>query len=202
MSTKIYDGLRATDFNPFDVAKNIRAVMEPIFHEEFTNHLKLAQSREGETWGRVFDLPHTPYYAKWVDKVIKFKPWDTTDDLHELLELLQHSKVHTFSSLDFGYEVGLFKNITPGDTRPLILIYAERLKYKYIDALKEQHVVTEYGYWNNTDQPDELTEAEWKEREKAWDAFDIPAHAGLFFNHPSAFDVSWYNHKHLFSKLE
>jgi len=33
----------------------------------------------------------------------------------------------------------------------------------------KKYSIIEYGYWNNTDHPEEITEEEWAEREKSWD---------------------------------
>jgi hypothetical protein len=38
----------------------------------------------------------------------------------------------------------------------------------YLDKMELPDYAKEYGYWNNTDQPDEVTDEEWDERHDTW----------------------------------
>lgn len=53
----------------------------------------------------------------------------------------------------------------------------------WIEEFCAEPEVEEYGYWNNTDPPDHLTERQWTAREKTWDKAlghaGIPARAGF-----------------------
>ena len=54
----------------------------------------------------------------------------------------------------------------PGTGRIMALLYAGS---KMEHVWERQPEVEEYGYWNNTDQPEGVTDAEWDERRAAWE---------------------------------
>lgn len=56
----------------------------------------------------------------------------------------------------------------PQDNRILTVFYAE--KDGFHSAWRSLPEVKEYGYWNNTDQPDNVTDEEWAERRQSWDS--------------------------------
>src|SRR5699024_4651082 len=39
---------------------------------------------------------------------------------------------------------------------------------EYQEALQGSGMFTEYGYWNNSDQPEGVTDVQWEERKQAW----------------------------------
>jgi hypothetical protein len=55
--------------------------------------------------------------------------------------------------------------------------------------------VEEYGYWNNTDQPDGVTDKEWKQREKDWDkvftGWAIPRYCGYNVEFINVNEFGW-----------
>lgn len=48
-----------------------------------------------------------------------------------------------------------------------MVVFSEVQKYK--DYIANLPGVEHYGYWNNTDRPDNITQREWRRREKIWD---------------------------------
>lgn len=55
----------------------------------------------------------------------------------------------------------------PQTGRILALLYAEEPEFRTVwDALPD---VESYGYWNNSDQPDDVTDDEWAERREVWE---------------------------------
>lgn len=71
----------------------------------------------------------------------------------------------------------------PAGDMILAIAYSER--QDWIKQFRALPWVEEYGYWNNTDKPDEVSDEEWEEREKAWtaatksDPLDRPGAAGF-----------------------
>lgn len=48
-----------------------------------------------------------------------------------------------------------------------MVMFSEQREYK--DHLESLPGVEHYGYWNNTDKPDNISQREWRRREKLWD---------------------------------
>ncbi len=71
--------------------------------------------------------------------------------------------------------------------RTLALVYGENKSF--IECFTKHAKVEEYSWWNNCDKPDEVTDAEWDQREKDWQmVVDMPpARAGLSRSYEGAF---------------
>lgn len=69
---------------------------------------------------------------------------------------------------DLSFEVGLY----PMDDGVLVLPFAEQ--QAYLDILDEHPDMIRYGYWNNTDHPDNISDEEWDKRASDWDWRDNP----------------------------
>lgn len=89
--------------------------------------------------------------------------------------------------IDFDAEVILFPY---GDHTLLFPIIESS---KQTEHLKGQTWCTEYGYWDNTDGPENLSKEEFKARGKVWDEVvgksGVPAERGLSFQLSSNFDM-------------
>lgn len=186
MSTKIYNGLRATDTNPFRVQKRVRAVIEPLFQARFTAAVAKAKENIGHEWGDVFSMGR-----EGIEGVIPDQAYRISEKLYDLVERLRNSPVHTFSDLDFGYEVVVLPNGHGITQKPLLLVFAERGGDEYRQALIAAGVVTEYGYWDNTDKPSDLHPSEWSSRRKAWSKLNVPREDGLFIPQLSRMVAGW-----------
>lgn len=70
----------------------------------------------------------------------------------------------------------------PLEDKTLVLFYAELEEMR--ELWKSQKEVSSYGYWNNTDYPEDVTGEEWEERKKVW-MYDVelddkkPKEAGM-----------------------
>ena len=195
MSVKIYNGMIAVDKNPFIVAQKIRAVIEPMFYDRFEEALAKVNLSESQvkTWVELF-LPFSSKnlrYDPYREKINKTNPYDRERMLHGLIGALQEDKSHTFSDLDFGYDVVLMPNGKGPGALPLVLLFSERVGSEYRRALKGAGVLEEYGYWDNTDKPDEISGHEWGQRKRAWSQLDVPAHDGLTISHPDRLTTSY-----------
>lgn len=79
----------------------------------------------------------------------------------------------------------------PIQNKVLILYYGEHPEFR--DVVESFPEIFEYNYWNNVDQPEELSDEEWEQRKKDWDValpgLGIPSEEGLIFsiNKPSTY---------------
>lgn len=193
MSTKIYDGLIAVRKHPFTIQAQIKAVLEPHFLAKFRAASDHAEKHVGESWEEVFPgmfSTASPSAAEAAKPIPEGKRARDTQ-LYKLVELLYKTPTHTFTNLDFGYEAVLLPNGRGLVHSPLVLVFSERGGDDYRKALIDAGVVKEYGYWDNTDPEDGVSETEWDEREKAWSKLDVPRQDGLFISQPSNFETVW-----------
>jgi hypothetical protein len=179
VSTKIYDGMIATDHNALEVGNRIRAVIEPIFKQKYFDAVDRAHANVGMTWADVFHLHGTGKLKEKWDFPIEDNLYETPRHMYHLIQELRDFPTWTYTEYDFGYSVSILENGNGIACRPLVLLFSEAFGKEYRQALEDAGVVEEYGYWNNTDQPDYLTDAQWDEREKAWDKLDVPADQGF-----------------------
>jgi hypothetical protein len=195
MSTKIYGGMIATTQNPFTLQKAIKETVEPIFHARFKEAVDIAVKHRGEPWKDVFPDVNwrSARYEELTEEAIPESTMDITDKVYSLIKALQEDPWHTFSDLDFAYEVIILPNGRGLEYPPLVLLFSERAGDEYRNALIDAGVVKEYHYQNQSDQPEEISEEEWDERRKAWDEMDIPSEDGLSSAMVSKFNA-WYGY--------
>lgn len=97
---------------------------------------------------------------------------------------------------DFHFSIG----ILPIKGKTLLMVFAER--ESFFELIKKQRWIEEYGYWNNTDEPEGVSESEWEQRKKDWDEAlgesGIPSQNGfevtlslpyLYYNRPTVDDL-------------
>ena len=72
----------------------------------------------------------------------------------------------------FGGLAALLQNLTPfyqipGNTKDETL---EKIRF-FKDVIDKDYpdYVTDYSFWNNTDKPDDVTQASWRRREYTWE---------------------------------
>ena len=197
MSTKIYDGMIAVDKNVFTAQRKIKEVIEPMFYDQFFAALDMVRKSPDKTWLELFQIFGSSRYAAWDVKIGDETEYQLDFRLYDLIDTLRKDPRHTFSSVDFGYEVVLLPNGRGLSVEPLALLFSERGGNAYRAALIEADVLRDYGYWNNTDQPGDVTDAEWRQRRRAWSKLDIPRDDGLLVQIPSRAStiVEGYNRK-------
>lgn len=188
MSIKIYNGLRSTEPDPFVAAQNIRDVLEPIFFEQFFKFEK-ELSAQGAKIRQVLADDHD--YLCILDDDQRKRIFDTLPrhmnnvfDLWFIMAGLNEVPEHTFSPLDMFYRICLLQNQAGGN--PLVLVFGEH-HAAYRNALLDAGVVQDYGYWDNTDEPEDVDEQEWEERKRAWGLImtKSPDAAGLYIDNPN-----------------
>jgi hypothetical protein len=179
MSLTIYEGLRATASDPFEVGLQIRSVLEPVFHEKFKAAYEKAKLNKGVPWSKAFFVDN--------DSVIQESTIDL--QLYRIVKKLHRDPRHTFSDLDFAYDVLLYKNAAGGN--PLILVFGENAR-EYRELLISAGVAEDYGYWDNSDEDENVSEEDWATRKLAWSDFaDISSgNTSLMITIPDSIETS------------
>lgn len=81
------------------------------------------------------------------------------------------------------YDTDTSMVVIPDGKRLYAMLYSPQKKItNFFEAVEG---IEEYGYWNNSDQPDEISDAAWRTRGKRWDRIlglkGIPSEAGATF---------------------
>lgn len=174
MSTKIYHGYRlAEDVDIFDFQDRLRAVMNPI------------RDRVDATWlmdHAVHAIDHADWRGNERSRMPLFEAmadFDETQRKESARGYNQASMSRKFNPHRFEASFGR----DPKSGRILALLFTE--KEPFVTAWKAMDEVESYGYWNNTDAPVEVSDAEWGERREAWNrvmpGFDPPVESMLTF---------------------
>lgn len=193
MSIKIYEGMIGTSSDPFQVADAIRGVLEPVFYKKFFGYVDEASTLETkEEFEERFFIPSNLEGVNvWGEADYKFA---TLDTIWKYVDVLSRYNVHTYSELDFSYNVSIVPNKTEGN--PLVLVFSE---YSYYNDLISSGVVEEFGYWDNSDPDGDITDAEWEAREKAWgyriEDDKSPSECGLQFSSPGKTSIFMENRR-------
>lgn len=175
MSITIYDGMRSDAGSAFDVALQARAVLEPLFFSKAKNLIEILESRGGDTPEDVFDLRES-----------LGKTYDAEHAVFAAVEHLKRATNHTFSRADIGYELMLLPSYS--DDSVLALIYSEDKSYR--EALINSGLFRDFGYWDNSDAPEEETVESWRARRHIWgwmtEENRAPVSVALSINQPSS----------------
>lgn len=173
MTTKIYDGLRAVSSDPFEVARQTKAVIEPLFFKQVKRLTNIIEDNARNSLQDVFDLPEP------LDE-----PQTSEKKIFAVIDFLYRYPSKTSSTGDVGYEIILMRSAR-GDDRILGLLVSEKSIYR--KALIEAGVFKEYGYWDNSKAKKGVSEAAWKRRGQSWSELtknNTPASIGLAIHHP------------------
>ena len=172
MSTKIYNGLRIKymtmqELIPF--SKELRAQLEPIAKEEFLkSYTKMLEEAIVfiQTGVQIDSCIHNYNELSALENPT-FKDVNRVID-KEIRQFIKANKSATtitesVSAFDFDTSLCVF----PLSRKILAVPICnnERL----MNALLENENITAYGYWNNTDKPDNVSNREWNTRKKDWD---------------------------------
>lgn len=159
MSTKIYDGLRIDTDDIFDFTNRLHSLIKQTFQD-------LAQELVMEEITRVFDGKASMDVAVFYEAEEKWKERQGKLSRHSVFE----------DPLRFSLVMGK----TPGGK---ILAYPYYGKNEYFEALLTMPDVSPYGYWNNTDHEEGITDEQWNERRQEWDSI-IEPEEGTFAHLP------------------
>ncbi|MBC9705977.1 MAG: hypothetical protein H9W81_13595 [Enterococcus sp.] len=147
MSTKLYDGILISTEDIFEFTAKLHQRAYEVFTEQAK---KLAMEEITTIFDKGGDDTDRPLYFVAEEK------WRA--------EQAKMSRTHTFEDpLRFSLVMG---KASTGK----ILGYPYYSQPEYFTALLDMDEVTPYGYWNNTDAEEGVTEEEWKNRCREWDS--------------------------------
>lgn len=162
MSTKIFDGFKIDSQDFIDINKKLDKFKKQIYREAERRVTK----RIVENAVSRFDNQQIIH-----NKDIKF--WDAFWEVER--EAFKEQKGDTRSLYDVSFSVFLYpiRDITIG------IVYSSEPDFK--QKFFRKRFVKDYAYWNNTDPDEKVSEEEWDQREKDWNAFGYtpPAEAGF-----------------------
>lgn len=180
MSTKIFNGYYIDKCSLYDLqslSMNIRTQMEPVFERLYaTKVLEIAISIAD--YAAMLD--NGLYVRKDVGKEIlkaiddpKSSPlWSAKMIVDERSYKIERTQIR---DMDYDFDCKItFVSIVD---KILTMIFTEQKALQ--DVFESFSNVHRYGYWNNSDRPDDVSEEEWDQRAKDWDIVGIPAMVGL-----------------------
>lgn len=103
-----------------------------------------------------------PYINKFVEE--RF----SKDEFNGKFNALFHSKNKPEEKEELSLVLFPTKVQIKKENHYLVMLYLPRMLEKKIKPIFEDLLI-DYGYWDNTDWPEGMTEKEWSEREKNWD---------------------------------
>lgn len=166
MSTRIYYGWRTPTTSLSKVFDRLRA-FQPIAQAHLavsyaTTLRNIANSNPAQPEAPATDIPF-------------FNAQEQLDaHIKTVSEVMGYLPKHLTFHLDIAFACTPKSNHTLGIT----------LNHPDLHRLWiQQPNIQEYGYWNNTDKPDELTSRQWASRKKAWDFIGyepIPQQMAIF----------------------
>lgn len=154
MGIRVYYGLK-TDFTDM-------AVLNRLFSE----FQKLAKAQAQENFfhdvGSQIATQHDSYVLNLVDQEPELNP---SSIAYEMYQETREQKNKT-SSDEYWNDYTCEVNFYTMNGKTLIVCRAEKDFYQEI--LEKMDDVSEYGYWNNTDKPDHISDDEWDIRRSEW----------------------------------
>jgi hypothetical protein len=177
MSITIYEGLRATETDPFKVGLQVRAVLEPLFFNKVSQLEEKLKAHEDESLKRTLMLP---------DKLEK--GYTEAHSVFAAVAMLQAHSMRSFSPASIGYGVTLISSAN--DERVLALVFSE--DHAYQKALIEAGVFEDFGYWSSSDPDEDVSDEDWEYRKASWSYLTegnaSPSSVGLEITYPSIID--------------
>lgn len=158
MSTKLYDGILLT-FTPDQFWQSVATIRETIeaTFEELNNELTIQYMKsvyiDSIMTNRRNRMNGTELDADKADDTLFFKALRKWQQEDGFFKKKLRCDVQIFEPLEDGRILGYVFNNNES---------------QYVKNLLELPFVEDFGYWNNTDKPDELTEDEWSDRCEAW----------------------------------
>ena len=159
MSTKIFNGWRMLDTTLDEAVKKIQAFRRDIAER--------ADALAAERVARIItEAIDEKALRAWRDKPL------AEDHLHSIDEVWQsilerQKKIKDTMGRDPTVDFEVTMNIYPLRGDVLGIIHTEQNDWE--KAWFGSDGVEFYGYWNNTDRPEETSDAEWLQREQDWD---------------------------------
>lgn len=175
MSTKVYEGykLDTTDINVlFEKTEKIRRKIKIVAVDQFA---KLIVRKFTQFYDNDYDLESVlkeMVLMVETDKRIDFElKWKRENGLSEPLYRIitdladaRHRKSYYSETRDVDCDFHLILNVF--GYKDKIVLYPFYEQKKYSTVLQEEF--EEYGYFNNSDKPEKISDKDWDERSDAW----------------------------------
>lgn len=162
MSTKIYDGYKINTGNIYTINKLLEDTRLAYVSAAKTYLTELYAGLVQTAW----DSKITRQQSFQADPELKNKSlcfyaithfWDKQNEI----KATQHRNPY----YDIEFDISLFLD---GTDRTLAIIYCENNSLS--EYFRTHNLVEYYGYWNNTDPPDDMSDEAWDIRGKEWDS--------------------------------
>tara|TARA_B100000614_G_scaffold258752_1_gene281847 strand:+ start:101457 stop:102284 length:828 start_codon:yes stop_codon:yes gene_type:complete len=162
MSTKIYEGLRVATpegQGMLRFRKEVFDTAEPLLRKGYDRMVAMKCVDILDRFMVRGEIPEGLDSEKSDSSVAEVVTKFLLDNAKEMSrELRARDPEH-----DFTFSLSVY----PFDDYTLLFPICEQ--QDVIEAIGKIQGVEEYGYWNNTDQPDDVTDEEWEERGKIWE---------------------------------
>jgi hypothetical protein len=178
LSTKIYDGYRisgpdGTRPDVFAVLEQVKAAIEPTYRHSFAATLATSATM-------AVDLALVPSEdARPPKELPKCPIMGAYEFLSSMQDKIEKTGIRA-PSADFQCEVTFFSD----PQNPAGPLYARLFTERgdYTAAFEGLPGVEPWGYWNNTDAPEDVSASEWEQRRQTWNRLTLhkaPATVGL-----------------------
>jgi uncharacterized protein YjgD (DUF1641 family) len=169
MSTKIYDGMI---FESDNLSK-FHKVIKQLHSEASIIKDELALKLIAYKYQTYFDNKTrkeeiaNDFKRKLDEKTVNFILNNNYVFINILTELINKRCKSVLNSIerDISYDLDLVVNFAPVNKRILIYPYYEQKEY----GILLNKYFKQFGYWNNTDKPDNVLGRDWTIRKKMWD---------------------------------
>lgn len=116
-------------------------------------------------------------YRRWLDdqefleKIVKnYNPEDYTSLAFEMSDYLTRKyKEQVTSPLRTPFNMDVSYTVRESKGRYYIIPYCDGIMRNTLDFLREHEDLEEYSYWDNTDKPEEISQAKWNKRGDNWE---------------------------------
>lgn len=159
MSTKIYEAWRIpkSRINEFLAIINDGMFKNALARvKELMGKVSLIEA-EQHTKTKYPDVDSVKYPKRYV-RIIRYYMWEKV--LEEAKKASEGSQRDPTHCLDCGVNIWIYKN------HAYSIPNGEQFLWK---GIKYPPWVEDYAYWNNTDQPEGITQKQWDARGKVWD---------------------------------
>jgi hypothetical protein len=190
MSTKLYNGYKLPQMSAYEMQvffeklrKKLVVEREKLYKETLAAEFVSAFD---SIWLNKIDFEG---YKKRFEKTI----FSTDDYIREKINLYslacenvqeKYKEINKTSRRNPTYDFQFSVAVIPTKNNILCITYTEQEVFDRV--WRNMKEVEHYGYWNNTDRPDGVTEKDWRLREKEWGKalknWGIPALAGFEWN--------------------
>lgn len=155
MSTKLYGGLRAHTTDALSLAHTIRESLAPIVE-------RARQSQYGDDLTRVWDLS-----LRGLTTDTRINATDSPAVAAVLYRMDEDAHDDAPAGTNHG-PLDWAVTVTEGrDDTTLLIVHAANDAYR--EALLTLPGIEDYAYWNNSDQPDGISDEQWAARRDDWE---------------------------------